>query len=108
MGPDKLPQLFRCRPHPPAVAGLAEWQADPGIRRRWARRAATLLDGAVRDRSRPAAPRAPPGFPREPHGIALRFAGTAQGSSLETAPLPDHTDSTGLTPPITKPWQNPS
>jgi hypothetical protein len=41
---------------------------------------ATLFRGAIRDLSGPTVPRAPRRFSREPHGIALQFAGNAPGS----------------------------
>src|SRR5262245_58581272 len=94
MDPATRPSAIWSGSHPPAMPGRSGLRADPGIHRRWTPRAVTLLRGAVRDRSGPAAPRARLGFPRERHDIVSQFVGTAQGSWLETEPLRDHTDST--------------
>src|SRR5438132_2777338 len=80
MAPGSRPQQIRWELNPPAVAGRSGWQADPGIRRQCAVREATLFRGAIRDLSGPRVPRAPRRFSREPHGIALQFAGNAPES----------------------------
>src|SRR5437773_11696248 len=67
-------------PDCPSNAYWPQRQACPEAHSPIAGPTAIRLRGALRDRLRPAAPRAPLPFSREPHGTALQLDGDALGS----------------------------
>src|ERR1043166_4234794 len=86
MVPGSRPLSIPCESNRQASAARSQWQADPGIRRRWTPQAVALPRGAMRDLSGPVSPHAPAEFPLERHDRVLQFDGTDQGSWLGKLP----------------------